>query len=113
MVQKSLQINDVTQGQIDDLVRWGHGPHFSSIVRTAIDRIWMDEYQRREQSPAYERIDPTMYGAAWQLMDEEVCAALEPQADEMTMGEYFRAYAAKHLEKYGEVWELAKHNPVW
>lgn len=47
MVQKSLQINDVTQGQIDDLVRWGHGPHFSSIARTAIDRMWIHENERR------------------------------------------------------------------
>lgn len=46
MVQKSLQINDVTQGQIDDLVRWGHGPHFSAVVRTAIDRMWYQEQER-------------------------------------------------------------------
>lgn len=47
MTQKSLQINEVTQGQIDDLVRWGHGPHFSSIVRTAIDRMWNTEKEKR------------------------------------------------------------------
>lgn len=47
MTQKSIQINDATQAQIDDLVAWGHGPHFSSIVRTAIDRMWYQEQERR------------------------------------------------------------------
>lgn len=53
MVQKSLQINDVTQGQIDDLVRWGHGPHFSAVVRTAIDRMWNAEREREMKMKTY------------------------------------------------------------
>ncbi len=47
MTQKSIQINDATQRQIDDLVAWGHGPHFSAVVRTAIDRMWYQEQERR------------------------------------------------------------------
>jgi len=110
--QTSIQINEATQQQIDDLNEWGHG-NFSSIVRTAIDRMWYEEYQRRDTGPAYNRLTPVEYAAAWQLMDDGICQQLEPQIDEMSMVEYFAAYAAAHLEKHGEVWELAKSNPTW
>jgi len=112
MTQKSIQINDATQAQIDDLGKWGHG-NFSSIVRTATDRMWYQEHQRREQAPAYERLEPGQYNAAWQMMDSEICDSLAGVADEMSMREYFAAYAAAHLEKFGKVWELAKVNPTW
>ena len=47
------------------------------------------------------------------LMDgnlmEEVSCRMAPCSEQ----EFFDAYAAAHLEKFGEQWELDKANPVW
>jgi len=54
MTQKSIQIGDATQQQIDDLRRWGWG-NFSDIVRMAIDRMWREEEERREAAAGSNR----------------------------------------------------------
>lgn len=40
---------------------------------------------------------------------EELHAELAPCTEQ----EFFNAYAEKHLEKFGEEWELAKKNPCY
>jgi len=53
------------------------------------------------------------FDVAVQLMDdelrEELHAALAPCTDQ----EFFDAYAKAFEEKFGEIWELAKANPVY
>ena len=53
------------------------------------------------------------YNAAVELMDdelrEEVHADLAPCTDQ----EFFKEYARRHAERFGETWELDKRNPCY
>ena len=53
------------------------------------------------------------YEAAVQLMDDDIREELHAQLAPCTEQEFFTAYEAAHLAKYGEEWELSKDNPVW
>jgi hypothetical protein len=53
------------------------------------------------------------YEAAVQLMDDEIREELHAQLVPCTEQEFFTAYEAAHLAKYGEEWELSKKHPVW
>ena len=53
------------------------------------------------------------YDGAVGLMDDDIREALNYEMAPCTAQEFFDAYAAAHQQKYGEEWELAKHNPVW
>lgn len=52
------------------------------------------------------------FAAAAKLMDDELCKRLHEEGYE-TEQNFFTAYEAAHLEKYGEEWELSKANPTW
>lgn len=52
------------------------------------------------------------FDAALSLMDDEIRGQLAAEGYE-TEQEFFTAYEAAHLAKYGEEWELSKANPVW
>ena len=56
------------------------------------------------------RID---YPAAVEGMDDETREALHAELAPCTDQEFFTAYEAAHLAKFGEEWELSKANPVW
>lgn len=53
------------------------------------------------------------YGAAVELMDddlrEEVAADLAPCTEQ----EFFAEYCKRHAAKFGETWELDKSNPIY
>lgn len=53
------------------------------------------------------------YDVAVLLMDDElredIHRELAPCADQ----EFFDEYAKRHVEKFGEIWELAKENPCY
>lgn len=53
------------------------------------------------------------FNAAQVLMDAEVVDELHSENWFETNQEFFDAYCEKHLEKYGEVFEPNKRNPVW
>ena len=55
------------------------------------------------------------FDAALMLMDLDImrwleCTELEKIENDQ---DYFTAYEAAHLKKYGEEWELSKANPVY
>lgn len=52
------------------------------------------------------------FDAAVELMDDDIREELYDK-DFDTKQEFFTAYEAAHLAKYGEEWELSKANPVW
>ena len=56
---------------------------------------------------------PWEWDAIVNQMDGETCEALNFRLAPCSNQEFFDAYAAAHLEKFGEVWELDKANPVW
>lgn len=57
-------------------------------------------------------LDTRDWEAVVNLMDRDICDTLEADGiDDMI--EYFRAYSARHAEKFGAEFEPAKHNPVW
>ena len=53
------------------------------------------------------------YAAAVELMDDDTREAVTADLAPCTEQELFTAYAAAHLAKFGEVWELDKTNPVY
>lgn len=55
---------------------------------------------------------PIDFEAAVELMDDEIREALHAEGYE-TEQEFFTAYEAAHAAKYGEEWELSKHNPQY
>lgn len=46
-------------------------------------------------------------------MDDELCEALHNKLAPCTEQEFFDAYVKAHEQKFGEVFEAAKANPVW
>ena len=53
------------------------------------------------------------YSAAVELMDDDAREAVHAELAPCTEQEFFEAYAAAHMAKFGEVWELDKQNPVY
>lgn len=53
------------------------------------------------------------YAAAVELMDDDTREAVAADLAPCTEQEFFTAYAAAHLTKFGEVWEPDKANPVY
>lgn len=53
------------------------------------------------------------YDAAVNQMDDELREQLHGQLSPCTEQEFFTAYELAHLNKFGEVWEMSKENPVW
>ena len=53
------------------------------------------------------------FPSAVELMDVEICAEVSNNFAPCSYQRFFDEYAQQHLEKYGEVWELDKANPVW
>ena len=57
---------------------------------------------------------PINYETAVELMDDDLREELHRMVDETwTDQTFFDRYAAAHLEKFGEEWELAKPNPTF
>jgi len=52
------------------------------------------------------------FDAAVGMMDDELREQLHADGYE-TEQEFFTAYEAAHLQKFGEEWEVSKANPVW
>ena len=52
------------------------------------------------------------FEAALMLMDIDIMRWLE-YAELESDQDYFTAYEAEHLKKYGEEWELSKANPTY
>ena len=52
------------------------------------------------------------YDVAVSLMDDGLREALHAEGYH-TPQEFFAAYEAAHEEKFGELWELSKDNPVY
>nr|DAY94906.1 MAG TPA: hypothetical protein [Caudoviricetes sp.] len=46
-------------------------------------------------------------------MDDDLSRELSSELAPCTEQEFFDAYAAAHLAKFGEEWELAKANPIY
>lgn len=53
------------------------------------------------------------YAAAVELMDDDTREAVAADLAPCTEQEFFTAYAAAHLTKFGEVWEPDKAKPVY
>lgn len=53
------------------------------------------------------------FEAAVNLMDDDIREDLHREIAPCTEQEFFTAYEAAHLAKYGEEWELSKDNPTW
>lgn len=53
------------------------------------------------------------YDAAVNLMDDETREAVHADVAPCTEQEFFNAYAAAHLAKFGNVWELDTANPQY
>ena len=53
------------------------------------------------------------FDAAWELMDADLLGELYHLWDGLTYQEIFSMYEQAHIERFGEVWELSKSNPVW
>lgn len=52
------------------------------------------------------------FDAAVGMMDDELREQLHADGYE-TEQDFFTAYEAAHLQKFGEEWEVSKANPVW
>lgn len=53
------------------------------------------------------------YDVAVNMMDDDLREELHFELAPCTDQEFFEAYAKAHQEKFGEVWELSKANPVY
>lgn len=53
------------------------------------------------------------YNVAEQLMDADICEMLHSEIAPCSEQQFFDAYCKAHEVKYGEVFELAKQNPVY
>lgn len=53
------------------------------------------------------------YDAAVLLMDDESREDIHRELAPCTDQEFFSEYAKRHVEKFGEIWELAKENPCY
>lgn len=47
------------------------------------------------------------------MMDDELREEVHRDLAPCTEQEFFSAYAAAHLSRFGEQWELDKKNPIW
>jgi hypothetical protein len=52
------------------------------------------------------------FAAACNLMDSAIAADMD-YGDGLTEQEFYNAYCLRHLQKYGDEFELDKPNPVW
>ncbi|MDL2216050.1 hypothetical protein LJB77_03235 [Ruminococcaceae bacterium OttesenSCG-928-N02] len=53
------------------------------------------------------------FEAAVNIMDDDIREALHMELAPCEEQEFFDAYCAKHIEKYGEDFEPNKHNGQW
>lgn len=53
------------------------------------------------------------YDTAVLLMDDELREDIHRELALCTDKEFFNEYAKRHVEKFGEIWELAKENPCY
>ena len=56
---------------------------------------------------------PVDFEVAVELMDDEICEALNDELAPCTDQKFFTAYEKAHKEKFNEEWELSKENPVY
>lgn len=59
--QTAVRLGDSTRQKLDDLIAWGHGSQ-SEVIREAIERLWLAEWQRnndQRDEPADMAGDPT------------------------------------------------------
>lgn len=53
------------------------------------------------------------FDVAVELMNDEIREELNNKISPCGEQEFFNAYGAAHEEKFGEVWELSKENPIY
>ena len=53
------------------------------------------------------------YDTAVNLMDDEIREKLHAEIAPCSKQHFFSMYELKHSQKYGELWELSKENPVY
>ena len=53
------------------------------------------------------------YDGAVDMMDDDLREEIHMSLAPCTEQEFFDEYAKRHLERFGEEWELAKKNPIW
>lgn len=53
------------------------------------------------------------FEVAENYMDDELCEVLHNELAPCADQEFFDAYCIAHKQKFGEVFEAAKANPVW
>jgi len=53
------------------------------------------------------------FDAAVNIMDNDLREQLHEELAPCSEQEFFDAYAKMHEEVFGEIWELAKKNPIW
>lgn len=76
-------------------------------------RDYEKEEELKRMYDVYNEYDKKIdFDAAQNLMDEEISEELHSEHWFETNQEFFDAYCEKHLEKYGEEFELNKNNPA-
>ena len=90
--QTSTQVTTSTDQQVQELIRWGVGVNFTDIVRTAIDRLWLQEATRRGEisepwvvEPGHHVFRSLQTAEAWLRESQE---AIEGRDGWATMDEY-------------------------
>ena len=53
------------------------------------------------------------FETAVMYMDDEIREVLHQELAPCSEQEFFTAYEKEHLNKFGELWELSKDNPVY
>jgi hypothetical protein len=125
-IYRKAEIEDVVEKIIntgfDERLRWSHRVDHLEIT-SLVDRnwepvkfVWGKRPRKKGTIPNFVhnqfgvKID---FAAAVILMDddlrEEIHQKLAPCSDQR----FFNAYAKAHVQKFNELWELAKSRPVW
>lgn len=53
------------------------------------------------------------FAAACVMMDDDLREELAMDGGFETNQDWFTNYENRHIEKFGEIWELSKANPTW
>lgn len=93
------------QHYADDVIRWCDRGYQAGVSYATIVE---DEARLNQLAASY-----ADYEAAVNMMYDEICEQLHNELAPCSDHDYLLAYAKAHQERFGEVWEPVKHNPVW
>jgi len=92
-------------------IPWRRSGNTLLILRTDAEARWR---KRTQHVTVTNKSGKSLnYAAAVSLMDDELREDLHDRMDQSSEQEFFTAYEAAHLEKFGAEWELSKANPTW